>query len=63
MAEPTKPAVNEPEIPRQPPPMPESPGRTGAPAREIPGTPRPEPEVPKTPNRPEAPFDPNAPGQ
>ena len=63
MAEPKKPGVNAPETPREPPPAPEIPGRTGAPGREIPGIPRPEPEVPRTPARPEAPFDPNAPGQ
>jgi hypothetical protein len=64
MAEPRRPGVDTPEIPRIPPHDPELPGRAGAPpGRELPGIPRPEPEVPAATPRPEAPFDPNAPGQ
>lgn len=62
MAEP-RPGDNAPEIPREPPPRPEMPGRTGAPGREMPGIPRPEPEVPRSPPRPEAPFGSDAPGE
>jgi hypothetical protein len=59
------PGQNAPEIPRVPPPEPETPARQGQPpGREVPGIPRPEPEMPGTPTRrPEAPFDPNAPGE
>jgi hypothetical protein len=58
-----RPGESAPEIPREPPPRPETPGRRVGPEREIPGIPRPEPEIPRTPARPDAPFDPNAPGQ